>query len=130
MTRSTSSTVRRCGIPVMGHGTSSVRNVTFWSSTFSVSRTRFAPGSDFTANRRNGMLFVVAVVDCWWFVADVEDWWWRFGSSSWLQWWELNLDDFFRVWFVQYKGAMEFYVGRYISLFTLFTRNLAKQNAL
>lgn len=68
MTRSTSSTVRRCGIPVIGHGTSSVRNVTFWSSTFSVSRTRFAPGSDFTANRRNGMLVVVVVE---WFADDV-----------------------------------------------------------
>lgn len=53
MTFSTTSTVRKCGTPVMGHGTSSVRNVTFSSTTISRSRTKRAPGWDLTAIRGN-----------------------------------------------------------------------------
>lgn len=48
---STTSTVRKCGIPVIGHGISSVRKVTFSSTIFSVSRTTNAPGLDLTAMR-------------------------------------------------------------------------------
>lgn len=44
MSVSTTSTVRRCGTPVTGHGTSSVRVVIFSPSTFSVSRTINVPG--------------------------------------------------------------------------------------
>lgn len=53
MTFSTTSTVRKWGTPVMGHGTSSVRNVTFSSTIFSVSRTINAPALDLTAIRGN-----------------------------------------------------------------------------
>lgn len=50
---STTSTVRKCGWPVNGHGTSSVRRVTFSSTIFCVSRTIHAPGLDLIAMRGN-----------------------------------------------------------------------------
>lgn len=53
---STTWTVRKCGFPVTGHGTSSVRNVTFSSKTFSVSRIINAPGLDLMAMRGNTMV--------------------------------------------------------------------------
>lgn len=53
---STTSTVRKWGMPVNGHGTSSVRVVIFSSSTFSVSRTINAPGLDLIEIRGNNIL--------------------------------------------------------------------------
>lgn len=56
MVFSTTWTVRNWGTPVTGHGTSSVRVVTFSPTTFSVSRTNNAPGLDLTAIRGKTIL--------------------------------------------------------------------------